>query len=153
MHGPMLNRRWTVLAPAAFVCFVKARPMTSTPGQSSQRLALWSLLIIRTVTMVAAALFTPQAAATIGLLVLPERRSESIAFIFIGWSMASVVGIPLGSILGTAFGWRATFFAMAILAAVSCVGVMLSLKPGLRVQPLQLSSWLAVFKNPALLCI
>ncbi len=110
----------------------------------------WSLLIIRTVTMVAAALFTPQAAATVGLLVPPERRSEAIAFIFIGWSLASVVGIPLGSILGTEFGWRATFFAMAVLAAVSCVGVMLSLKPGLRVQPLQFSSWIAVFKNPAL---
>jgi predicted MFS family arabinose efflux permease len=113
----------------------------------------WSLLIIRTVTMVAAALFTPQAAATIGLLVPPERRSESIAFIFIGWSLASVVGIPLGSILGTEFGWRATFFVMALLAAVSCIGVLLSLKPGLRVQPLQFSSWIAVFKNPALLCI
>ncbi|MGB3141044.1 MAG: MFS transporter [Aestuariivirga sp.] len=113
----------------------------------------WSLLVIRTVTMVAAALFTPQAAATIGLLVPPQRRSEAIAFIFIGWSLASVVGIPLGSILGTAFGWRATFLVMAVLAAVSCVGVMLSLKPGLRVQPLQFSSWVAVFKNPALLCI
>ena len=113
----------------------------------------WSLLVIRTVSMVAAALFTPQAAATIGLLVPPERRSEAIAFIFIGWSLASVVGIPLGSILGTELGWRATFFAMALLAAVSCVGVMLSLRPGLRVQPLQFSSWIAVFKNPALLCI
>ena len=113
----------------------------------------WSLLIIRTVTMIAAALFTPQAAATIGLLVPPQRRSEAIAFIFIGWSLASVVGIPLGSILGAELGWRATFFAMALLAAVSCVGVLLSLKPGLRVQPLQFSSWIAVFKNLALLCI
>ena len=113
----------------------------------------WSLLIIRTVTMVAAALFTPQAAATVGLLVPPERRSEAIAFIFIGWSLASVVGIPLGSILGAEFGWRATFFAMAILSAVSCVGVLLSLTRGMRVQPLQFSSWVAVFKNPILLCI
>ncbi len=113
----------------------------------------WSLLVIRTLTMVAAALFTPQAAATIGLLVPPVRRSEAIAFIFIGWSLASVVGIPLGSIMGTELGWRATFFAMAILAAASCVGVLLSLKPGLRVQPLQISSWIAVIKNPALLCI
>ena len=113
----------------------------------------WSLLIIRTVTMVAAALFTPQAAATVGLLVPPERRSGAIAFIFIGWSMASVVGIPLGSILGAEFGWRATFFAMAGLSAVAFVGVLLSLKSGLRVQPLQFSSWVAVFKNPVLLCI
>ena len=113
----------------------------------------WSLLIIRTVTMVAAALFTPQAAATVGLLVPTEKRSEAIAFIFIGWSMASVVGIPLGSILGAEFGWRATFFAMAGLSAVAFAVVLLSLKSGLRVQPLQFSSWVAVFKNPILLCI
>ena len=113
----------------------------------------WSLLIIRTVTMVAAALFTPQAAATVGLLVPTEKRSEEIAFIFIGWSMASVVGIPLGSILGAEFGWRATFFAMAGLSAVAFAVVLLSLKSGLRVQPLQFSSWVAVFKNPILLCI
>jgi DHA1 family inner membrane transport protein len=122
-------------------------------GLSALAPEFWSLLVIRTVTMVSVTLFTPQAAVTVGLLVAPEKRSEAIAFIFIGWSLASVVGIPLGSILGTEFGWRATFFAMAILAAVSCVGVMLSLKPGLRVQPLQFSSWIAVFKNPALLCI
>ena len=113
----------------------------------------WSLLSIRTVTMVAAALFTPQAAATVGLLVPPERRSEAIAFIFIGWSLASVVGIPLGSILGAEFGWRATFVGMAMLSAVACVGVLLSLKRGMRVQPLQFSSWVAVFKNPILLGI
>ena len=113
----------------------------------------WSLLIIRTVTMVAAALFTPQAAATVGLLVPTEKRSEAIAFIFIGWSIASVVGIPLGSILGAEFGWRATFFAMAGLSAVAFAVVLLSLKSGLRVQPLQFSSWVAVFKNPILLCI
>ena len=113
----------------------------------------WSLLIIRTVTMVSAALFTPQAAATVGLLVPPEKRSEAIAFIFIGWSLASVVGIPLGSILGAEFGWRATFLAMAGLSVLACVGVLVSLTRGLRVQPLQFSSWVAVFKNPMLLCI
>ena len=113
----------------------------------------WSLFSIRTVTMVAAALFTPQAAATVGLLVPPERRSEAIAFIFIGWSLASVVGIPLGSILGAEFGWRATFVGMAMLSVMACVGVLLSLTRGMRVQPLQFSSWIAVFKNPILLCI
>lgn len=113
----------------------------------------WSLLIIRTVTMIAAALFTPQAAATIGLLVPPHRRSHAIAFIFIGWSMASVAGIPLGSILAEWIGWRATFIAMAGLSAIAFAGVWLSLKPGLRVQPLKLSSWIAVIKNPLLLCV
>jgi predicted MFS family arabinose efflux permease len=113
----------------------------------------WSLLIIRTVTMVAAALFTPQAAATVGLIVPPEKRSQAIAFIFIGWSMASVAGIPLGSILADQIGWRATFFAMGAISAVSMVGVWLSLRPGLKVQPLMMSSWIAVLKSPLMLCI
>jgi MFS transporter, DHA1 family, inner membrane transport protein len=113
----------------------------------------WSLLIIRSVTMIAAAVFTPQAAATVGLIVPPEKRSEAIAFIFIGWSMASVVGIPLGSLLGTEFGWRTTFLAMALISALAMVGVWLSVRPGLRAQPLQLASWLAVVRNPLMLCI
>ncbi len=113
----------------------------------------WSLLAIRTVSMIAAALFTPQAAATVGLIVPPEKRSQAIAFIFIGWSMASVLGIPLGSLLAAEIGWRATFLAMATLAAIACAGVWVSLKPGLRVQPLLLSSWLAVLRSPVLLCV
>jgi MFS transporter, DHA1 family, inner membrane transport protein len=113
----------------------------------------WSLLIIRTITMIAAALFTPQAAATVGLIVPAEKRSQAIAFIFLGWSMASVVGIPLGSILAAQIGWRTTFFAMGGLSAVAMIGVWLLLRPGLRVQPLQLASWVAVFKNPLMLCI
>ena len=113
----------------------------------------WSLLVIRTVAMIAAALFTPQAAATVGLIVPPERRSQAIAFIFLGWSMASVAGIPLGSILAAQIGWRATFFAMAILSVIAMAGVWVSLKPGLRVQALLLSSWVAVFKNPLMLCV
>ena len=113
----------------------------------------WSLLIIRSLTVVAAAVFTPQAAATVGLMVPPEKRSAAIAFIFIGWSMASVVGIPLGSILGSALGWRATFLAMAALSTLAMAGVWLSVAPGLRAQPLQLASWFAVFKSPLMLCI
>jgi MFS transporter, DHA1 family, inner membrane transport protein len=113
----------------------------------------WSLLIIRTVTMVAAALFTPQAAATVGLIVPPEKRSQAIAFIFIGWSMASVAGIPLGSILAEQIGWRATFLAMGAISALAMVGVWFSLRPGLKVQPLMMSSWIAVLKSPLMLCI
>ena len=67
--------------------------------------------------------------------------------------MASVAGIPLGSILAAQIGWRATFFAMAILSVIAMAGVWVSLKPGLRVQALLLSSWVAVFKNPLMLCV
>jgi predicted MFS family arabinose efflux permease len=111
------------------------------------------LLAVRAVTMIAAAIFTPQAAATVGLLVPPERRAGAIAFIFIGWSLASVVGIPLGSWLGAIIGWRATFLALGGFAAIGALATWLTLPSGLKVQPLLLSSWGTVFTNPALLCL
>ncbi len=61
------------------------------------------VIALRALTVIGAAIFTPQAAATIGLLAPAEKRGGAIAFIFIGWSLAAVIGIPRGgSGVGTA---------------------------------------------------
>lgn len=111
------------------------------------------LLVFRALTVVGAAIFTPQAAATAALVVGPERRSGAIAFIFIGWSLASVVGIPLGSLLGETIGWQGTYLLMAGLSAIAAVAVWLVLPGGLRVQRLDLASWLQVLTSPRLLVV
>ncbi|HSM22455.1 MAG TPA: MFS transporter, partial [Rubrivivax sp.] len=49
-----------------------------------------TLLPVRVLTMLAAAVFTPQAAAAIGVLAAPARRGRAITHIFLGWSLASV---------------------------------------------------------------
>jgi predicted MFS family arabinose efflux permease len=111
------------------------------------------LLVFRALTVAGAAIFTPQAAATAALVVPVEQRSGAIAFIFIGWSLASVVGIPLGSLLGDAIGWQGTYLLMATLSAVAALAVWLVLPAGLRVQRLDLTSWLGVLGNPRLLVV
>lgn len=111
------------------------------------------LLAFRALTVVGAAIFTPQAAATVGLLVPAERRGGAIAFIFIGWSLASVLGIPLGSLAGEAIGWRATYLVMAGLSAVGVVMVWRVVPGGLRVQALALASWVHVLTDLRLLCV
>lgn len=111
------------------------------------------LLALRAVTVAGAAIFTPQAAATVALLVPPERRGSAIAFIFIGWSLASVLGIPAGSLLGNAIGWRETFLLMAALSALGAMMVWAVLPGGLRVTPLQLSSWSRVLTDRRLLTV
>lgn len=115
--------------------------------------SLLPLLFLRALTVAGAAIYTPQAAATIGLIVPPEKRGAAIGFIFIGWSMASVIGIPLGSLLGEAIGSKATFALMAALAFVALIVVWTLVPKGLKVQPLALSSWLAVFRNRKLLLV
>lgn len=111
------------------------------------------LLALRALTVAGAAIFTPQAAATVGLLVPPERRGPAIAFIFIGWSLASVLGIPAGSLLGNAIGWRETFLLMAGLSAFGALMVWAVLPGGLRVAPLHLASWVRVFTDWRLLAV
>jgi predicted MFS family arabinose efflux permease len=75
-----------------------------------------SLLILRVLAVISAAIFTPQAAAVAGMLVAPERRGRAITTVFLGWSIASVVGSPLSALVGGTYGWRVAFWILAALA-------------------------------------
>ena len=110
-------------------------------------------LVIRALTVVAAAIFTPQAAATVGLLMPPQKRAGTIAFIFIGWSAAAAGGIPLANFLASLLDWRVIYMMMAGLCLIGSVAVWLTLPSGLRVQPLGLAAWLEAFTSPVLLLI
>jgi MFS transporter, DHA1 family, inner membrane transport protein len=113
------------------------------------QLQLW----LRAVTIIGAAIFTPQAAATAGLLVPAEKRAAAIAFIFIGWSAASVVGIPMGGYLSSLFGWRLVYGLMSALSFTGALGVWLTLRKGLYVQPLGLAAWGKALGSPILLMV
>jgi len=111
------------------------------------------LLLFRALTVAGAAIFTPQAAATVGLLVPAERRGGAIAYIFIGWSLASVLGISLGSVLGEYLGWRPTYVLMSGLSAVGVAVIWAVLPGGLRVSPLALVAWVRVVSDRRLMCV
>ncbi len=111
------------------------------------------LAVLRGVTIIAAALFTPQAAATAGLLVPPERRAAAISMIFLGWSAASVLGIPLGSLVAAHVDWRAAYAVVAVLSAIAMAVVWGSVPKGLRVAPLSLAAWKQAVTNPVILCV
>jgi len=56
-------------------------------------------------------------------LVSPERQARAIAAMFMGITLANLVGVPLGVLLGQRLGWRSTFLAIAALGVVSIVAV------------------------------
>jgi predicted MFS family arabinose efflux permease len=103
--------------------------------------------------VVGAAVFTPQAAATAGLLVPAEQRASAIAFIFIGWSAASVAGIPLGSYISSLIGWRLVFAGMGVVSAIAALLLWKSLRPGLFVQPLNAAAWKEALSHPVILAV
>ena len=65
------------------------------------------------------ALYTPQAAGTAALIVPVERRGSTIAYIFLGWSLAAAVGLPLITFIASRYGWRAAYGGIGALGCVS----------------------------------
>jgi len=112
-----------------------------------------SLLPLRALSMLAAAVFTPQAAAAIGWLAPPEQRGRAITFVFLGWSVASVFGMPLHAYIGEAFGWRYAFGLVALLAMAGAAWVWRALPDGIRPPAMGRAAWGEVFTHPALMAI
>jgi predicted MFS family arabinose efflux permease len=110
-----------------------------------------TLLAVRMVTAIGAALFTAQAAATAGLMVPPAIRGKAIGLVFLGWSIAAVVGTPLGTYLGAHIGWRPTLALVGVVSALFAAGVWLQIPGKLYVAPMDRAAWKALFANTPLL--
>lgn len=112
-----------------------------------------AMLAIRVLTSIGSALFTAQAAATAALLVPPERRGRAIAFVFLGWSIASVAGLPLGAYVGATWGWRAGFALVALGSLAAAAAVWLAVPRGLHVQAADAAMWRSILGNRTLLAV
>jgi len=56
-------------------------------------------------------------------LVPANRRAAAISVMFAGLTIANVAGVPLGTFLGQAAGWRATFWAITVIGVIGLVGI------------------------------
>ncbi|MFM2398547.1 MAG: hypothetical protein RL341_704, partial [Pseudomonadota bacterium] len=110
-----------------------------------------ALLVLRVATLIAAAAFTPQAAASAGIMAGPAHRASAVVFVFLGWSLASVVGMPLGAYLGSIVGWRAAFAGMGVAILLGALWVWRVVPLGIAVPPLSFADWRRVITHPALL--
>ncbi|CNC14309.1 putative membrane transport protein [Yersinia enterocolitica] len=57
-------------------------------------------------------------------LVQPNRRARAIALVFMGVTLANVLGVPLGTAIGQAFGWRAAFWGVSAIGIVAIIAVI-----------------------------
>lgn len=113
-----------------------------------------TLMPMRVLAVVAPAIFTPQAAACVGLLVPPEQRGRAITFVFLGWSVASVLGMPMGALIGGTFGWRMAFGLVGVLGLISAAWVWRAMPDGVKPPALSTAAWKEALQSPALmLCI
>jgi MFS transporter, DHA1 family, inner membrane transport protein len=56
-------------------------------------------------------------------LVPRNQRAQAIALMFSGLTLANVLGVPAGTALGQAFGWRSAFWAIVPIGVVAATAV------------------------------
>ena len=107
------------------------------------------LLASRVVAACAAAVFTPTSAAVAAALVPPEKRGRALAFVTGGLTIAFAFGIPLGTLVGEYFGWRAAFVLVGVLGTVGVLGISAFLPEVENPPPASLRERLGAVGQPA----
>ncbi|MBW8298073.1 MAG: MFS transporter [Hydrogenophaga sp.] len=78
-----------------------------------------ALMVARLVTALAHGTFFGVGSVVATSLVAEDRRASAIAVMFTGLTVANIVGVPLGTWLGQEYGWRMTFWAVAVVGVIA----------------------------------
>jgi DHA1 family inner membrane transport protein len=83
------------------------------------------LMSARVLAAVSHASFLGIAAIVAAGSVPPERSARAVSFVWLGFSAASLVGVPSATAIGHAFGWRAAFWMLAAVGIIAGVALQL----------------------------
>lgn len=110
------------------------------------------LLVGRIVAALCHGAFFGTGAVVATSLVAPSRRARAIGLVFTGLTVANVLGVPAGTLVGERFGWRATFAAITLVGVFVLIGIALLVPADAGgTQPLQLSSEARALRSPQVL--
>ncbi|MEV7090326.1 MFS transporter [Streptomyces sp. NPDC093085] len=80
-------------------------------------------------------------------LVAPEKKASAISLMFMGLTVANIVGVPGGTYVGQAAGWRVTFTVVAALGVIGLLGVARLVPEQGRPGAADIRAEFAAFKN------
>ena len=82
------------------------------------------MMIGRIVAALAHGAFFGIGAVVAADMVAPTKKAGAIAIMFTGLTAANVLGVPFGTMLGQAAGWRSTFWAITGIGVLALVGIL-----------------------------
>ncbi|UYO07264.1 MFS transporter [Paenibacillus sp. PSB04] len=115
-----------------------------TAISGSYGLLLFSRVITAVVTGVLIALAMAVARETLP----PEKRGPVISIIFTGFTVASVLGVPLGTFIGQWGGWHMSYWFTTLLGIVSLIASSATIPRGLKGARSSLKNQLRLFTYP-----
>lgn len=83
----------------------------------------WTLMAARVITALGHGAFFGIGSVVAASLVPANKRASAIALMFAGLTLANILGVPGGTALGEAFGWRMTFYAVVVIGLISVAAI------------------------------
>lgn len=109
------------------------------------------LLLLRMLTAVVTGVLISLAMLVASESVPPTKRGVAVSFIFGGFTMANVFGVPIGTFIGQQAGWESTFILTTALGAVAWIAIYRVLPNQLSQEKASLREQLTLLTNPRIL--
>lgn len=109
--------RKPVLA-ALLVLFIVGNLLSATAAD------YWPMMAGRVIAALSHGAFFGIGSVVAAGMVPPSKKAGAIALMFTGLTAANVLGVPFGTLLGQAAGWRATFWAITVIGVVALAGIL-----------------------------
>jgi DHA1 family inner membrane transport protein len=114
--------------------------------------SLFVMLAARILTALCHGAFFGTGSILAANIVPREKRSQAITTMFSGLTLANVLGVPAGTALGHAFGWRSTFLALIPIGLIAMIGLLIWV-PRQDSEPVQLRHEFHTLLNPKVLLV
>jgi predicted MFS family arabinose efflux permease len=135
--GRGLDRRSALLI--ALSVFVAGNAITAL-GTSYE-----VVMIARIVTAIGAGIITSAASSTAAAIAPPDRRGRALAFVLGGLTLATALGLPLGTLIGRT-DWHITLWAVAGIGLAAALGIVIGL-PSVKLPAASLNDRLRPLKQ------
>ena len=83
----------------------------------------WTLMAARVVTAFGHGAFFGIGSVVAASLVPKNKQASAMSLLFAGLTLANILGVPAGTALGEAFGWRSTFWVVVVLGLISVAAI------------------------------
>jgi predicted MFS family arabinose efflux permease len=105
----------------------------------------------RVLLALSAGTFMPAAIAYAAASFEPTRRGQAVSLVYAGMTLATVFGVPIGTLIAATASWRMTFGYVGLVSAIAAIGVLVFLPSLPGSTAVSLGDRIAVAKRPDVL--
>ncbi|BBC80757.1 MFS transporter [Acetobacter orientalis] len=109
------SRRYTLLLTMAIFTLGNALS-TVAPGY-------WALMVARVVTSFSHGTFYGAASVMACQLVPPHQRAKALSLVYIGLTLAMILGVPMGTVVAQFSSWRVAFGLIALIGLAAWLSI------------------------------